>query len=103
MRMFELHRDEDETGISGTGVVAQGVVFDDGPTVLRWIVGEHRSTVVWPSIEAVEAIHGHGGRTRIVWTPAERRCSGTDPAWCRDPGTVAEDSTGPCVTHVRGA
>lgn len=67
MRTFELHRDEDETGISGTGVVAEGVEFSDGPVALRWIVGDHRSTVVWPSIEAVEAIHGHGGRTRIVW------------------------------------
>lgn len=68
MRTFELHRDVDETGISGTGVVAEGVIFSDGPVVLRWIVGEHRSTVIWPSIDAVEAIHGHGGRTRIVYT-----------------------------------
>lgn len=68
VKTFELHRDEDETGVSGTGVVAQGVVFDDGQVALRWIVGEHRSTVVWASIEAVEAIHGHSGRTRIVWT-----------------------------------
>ena len=68
MRTFELHRDEDETGISGTGVVAEGVQFSDGPVVLRWIVGEHRSTVVWPDIASVDAIHGHGGRTRIVWT-----------------------------------
>lgn len=66
-RRFELHRDEDETGISGTGVVAEGVEFSDGPVALRWIVGEHRSTVVWPGIASVEAIHGHGGRTRIVW------------------------------------
>jgi hypothetical protein len=63
---FHLQRDEDETGISGTGRVAEGVEFSDGPVVLRWIVGEHRSTVVWQSMEAVEAIHGHNGRTRIV-------------------------------------
>lgn len=72
MRRFELHRDEDETGVSGTGVVAQGVHFSDGPVALRWIVGVHRSTVVWPSMEAVDAVHGHGGRTRIVWVDAER-------------------------------
>lgn len=73
MRTFHLQRDEDETGISGTGVVAEGVQFSDGPVAIRWIVGEHRSTVVWASTEAVEAIHGHGGRTRIVWhqTPKE--------------------------------
>lgn len=67
MRRFELHRDQDVTGISGVGVVAQGVTFSDGTTVVRWIVGEHHSTVVWPGIESVEAIHGHGGATRIVW------------------------------------
>lgn len=67
LRTFELHRDDDETGISGTGVVAEGVQFSDGPVALRWIVGEYRSTVVWPDVESVEAIHGHNGRTRIVW------------------------------------
>lgn len=71
MMTFELHRDEDETGISGTGVVAQGVVWADGTVAMRWIVGEHRSTVIWPDIDAVEAIHGHGGRTRIVWREAQ--------------------------------
>lgn len=69
-RAFVLKRDEDVSGISGTGVVAQGIEFDDGMVVLRWCVGEYRSTVVWPSIEAVEAIHGHDGRTSVVWAAA---------------------------------
>lgn len=68
MRTFELHRNHDVSGISGTGVVAEGVEFSDGTVVLRWIPGEHQSTVVWPSLDAVEAIHGHGGATEIVWT-----------------------------------
>ena len=68
MRTFSLERDEDETGISGTGKVAEGVVFTDGVVVIRWVVGEHRSTVVWESLAAVEAIHGHNGKTRIVPT-----------------------------------
>lgn len=67
MRTFHLQRDDDVTGISGTGRVAEGVVFSDGRVAVRWIVGEHRSTVTWDSVEAVEAIHGHGGATRIVW------------------------------------
>lgn len=66
MRRFELHRDHDVSGVSGTGVVAEGVVFSDDTAVVRWR-GERRSTVVWPSIEDVEVIHGHGGATRIVW------------------------------------
>lgn len=64
---FELHRDNDVSGVSGTGVVADGAVFPDGVTVVRWR-GERRSTVVWQDLEDVEAIHGHGGATRIVWT-----------------------------------
>ena len=66
-RLFQLHRDEDVTGVSGIGVVADGVVFPDGVAVVRWR-GDRQSTVVWPSIEDVEAIHGHNGATRIVWT-----------------------------------
>lgn len=66
MRLFHLQRDVDVSGISGTGIVADGVVFPDGVAVIRWR-GERQSTVVWPSIEDVEAIHGHGGATRIVW------------------------------------
>jgi hypothetical protein len=67
MRLFELHRDTDVSGVSGVGIVAEGVVFEDGVTVIRWR-GERRSTVVWQSIEDVEVIHGHSGATRIVWT-----------------------------------
>lgn len=67
MRRFEFHRDVDVSGISGTGVVAEGVEFSDGTAVIRWTAGEHHSTVVWASMDSVEAIHGHGGATRIVW------------------------------------
>lgn len=67
MQMFYLNRTEDETGVSGTGVVAEGIRFSDGRVALRWCVGEHRSTTVWDSIEAVEAIHGHDGRTTVEW------------------------------------
>lgn len=67
---FELHRDEDETGVSGTGVVAEGMKFQDGTCVLRWLT-EHRSTTVFGSIEDLEKIHGHGGKTRIVYRGAQ--------------------------------
>lgn len=67
-RTFVLDRVEDETGVSGTGVVAWGVEFPDGVVAMRWATG-------WPSsvcfyergLEAVEKIHGHNGRTRIVF------------------------------------
>lgn len=66
MRRFELQRDHDPTGVSGTGVVASGVEFDDGKVCIRW-KGKHRSIVLWDNIESVLIIHGHNGATRIVW------------------------------------
>lgn len=66
MRRFELHRDEDKTGISGIGIVAEGVVFQDGSAVLRWR-SQYKSTAVYNSMDDVKAIHGHEGQTRIVW------------------------------------
>ena len=82
MRTFHLQRDEDMSGLSGTGVVAEGVEFDDGTTVVRWreITGPNydrgvrATTVVFPSVEAVEALHGHNGATRIVWHHACAVC-----------------------------
>ena len=72
-RAFLLQRDIDETGVSGTGIVAEGVCFSDGTVALRW-------TSAWPTsvvfhergMESVEAIHGHGGKTRVVWLEEER-------------------------------
>lgn len=65
MRTFELHRFEDETGVSGTGVVAEGCIFADGWVAMRWL-NEPRTTTLFPSIEVVEHIHGHNGKTKIV-------------------------------------
>ena len=70
-RTFTVQRDHDVTGISGTGPVAHGAVFPDGTTVVRWRElpdthphyrrGVRATTVVFPNVEAVEALHGHGG------------------------------------------
>jgi len=35
MRTFFLERIEDETGISGTGIVAEGVEFSDGQIAMN--------------------------------------------------------------------
>lgn len=77
MRRFQLHRDEDVTGVSGTGLVAEGVAFTDGGAVTHWLTGI-RSTVVWENSEAIEKIHGHGGATRIVWLDPDQRTGGDD-------------------------
>jgi hypothetical protein len=63
---FVLDRAEDVSGISGTGIVAEGVMFSDGTAVLRWVVGL-RSTAVYDSMDDLVAIHGHNGATQVRW------------------------------------
>lgn len=70
MRRFELHRDTDPSGVSGTGVVAEGVEFTDGRVAVRFI-GERASTAAWDSITDASAIHGHDGATRFVYLDRE--------------------------------
>lgn len=69
MFRFQLVRDEDVTGVSGTGVVAEGCVFTGGKVVIHWL-GERQSIVVWDNFADAEAIHGHGGKTRFEWIDA---------------------------------
>lgn len=72
MKTFQLVRLKDVSGVSGTGVVAEGVVFHDGQVVMSWF-GRHHTLEICPTIEDVEAIHGHHGATRIVWDDAGSR------------------------------
>lgn len=66
MRRFLLVRHFDPSGVSGTGIVAQGVEFADGAAALRW-TGTHPSTATWSSVEHIRVIHGHSGRTVVRW------------------------------------
>lgn len=66
MKNFQLQRDVDVSGISGTGIVADGVVFPDGTAAMHWR-GEFCSTAIYKSIEELEHIHGHEGATKVVW------------------------------------
>ncbi|MCC7368260.1 MAG: hypothetical protein IT306_07555 [Chloroflexi bacterium] len=77
MRPFCLVRDEDVSGVSGTGVVAEGVVFSSGKVVMSWC-SEYASVTIFDNVEDLEKVHGHGGRTRIEWLtpPSEPPCPG---------------------------
>lgn len=78
MRTFILLRTEDVSGISGTGTVAEGVEFSDGSVAVRWLDsgvseankarGVSPTTVIHPSVASVEALHGHNGATKVVFT-----------------------------------
>ena len=72
MKIFYLNRVEDESGISGTGRVAQGFIFDNGKVAVTWL-SEHPSVTVYDNFGEVSAIHGHGGKTEIVMEPDYKR------------------------------
>jgi len=70
MRRFVLQRDKDATGVSGTGVVSEGVVFASGKCAMHWLT-QTSSIAIYDSIEELIGIHGHEGDTRIVWIDAD--------------------------------
>lgn len=66
MKKFSLYRQVDESGVSGTGKVAEGIIFSNGTCVLNWLT-VYRSLGVYPTIQELENIHGHNGKTKIVY------------------------------------
>jgi len=66
MKAFQLHRDVDSSGVSGTGIVAEGVQFTTGKVAMLWLT-PHPSVNVYDNIEDLIHNHGHGGNTRVVW------------------------------------
>ena len=75
MKVFYLKRTEDESGISGTGRVAQGFIFDNGKVALTWL-SEHPSVTIYDNIGEVHAIHSHGGKTEVEMIPDYKRAFG---------------------------
>ena len=66
MRRFKLVRNEDVSGVSGTGVVAEGIEWTNGNVSVCWL-GTFFTIETAANIHTIERIHGHGGRTRIEW------------------------------------
>lgn len=69
-RLFVLVRSDDPSGVSGTGVVAEGVQFTDGTCILRWLT-KYTSTTIYADIDDLTAIHGHDGATAVQWLDKE--------------------------------
>ena len=66
LRRFYLNRTEDESGVSGTGRVAYGVLFDCGMYAVSFR-SLHKGVIVYPSLAEMMGVHGHEGKTQIVW------------------------------------
>ncbi|MEU1373014.1 hypothetical protein ABZ442_05030 [Streptomyces triculaminicus] len=105
-RTFVLQRDVDHSGVSGTGVVADGCLWPDGTATIRWR-GPRPSTVHWQRLDDAIAVHGHGGATRIIWTDEateatpdrEGGMSGQCPT-CADTLTEDDDETDPGTVRI---
>ena len=68
MRRIRLLRETDASGVSGVGVVAEGVVLSSGRVVLEWSTpAAPRSLVIWDSLADAERVHGHNGATTVEW------------------------------------
>lgn len=74
MRTFKFFRNEDVSGVSGVGYVAEGICFASGkvaisffPTAPTYVA----NVIVFNSMDEVEKIHGHDGRTEIHWIENE--------------------------------
>ncbi len=72
MKCFQMRRTEDETGVSGVGIVAEGVEFDNGKVALTWLANPLgrafpavTSVAIYDRMDDVILIHGHGGKTTI--------------------------------------
>ena len=66
MKRFVLNRKKDISGVSGTGIVAEGVQYSNGKIAMQWLSGTPTLETT-DSIEAIIRIHGHGGNTEIKW------------------------------------
>jgi len=58
MRCFTLCREEDASGVSGTGVVLEGALFSTGVVVVHWLTPPPRGSIaIFDSLEQLLSIH----------------------------------------------
>jgi hypothetical protein len=65
-RRFTLVRDEDVSGTSGLGVVAEGIEWSHGKVSLHWL-SQLGVVSVYDNLKTVVQVHGHDGKTKVVW------------------------------------
>lgn len=68
MRRFYLNRIKDETGVSRTGRVLEGVLTQSGHVIIQWRP-PHTSIGIYNSLREFETIHVdcHPSCSEIVW------------------------------------
>ena len=64
-KRFAVIRHLDETGVSGTGHIADGIIFHDGAVALRWRT-KTPGTTFFATMEDAKAVHGHDSKTQFL-------------------------------------
>jgi len=80
IQVFKMIRNNDESGISGTGVVIQGVLWPDGHVDMQWM-SDTPSEVRYGSWEDFKHVHidmHPVNDTEIVWYDIRKRPKKTD-------------------------
>ena len=58
MRLFTLRREEDVSGVSGTGVVLEGTLFSTGVVVVHWLTPPPRGSIaIFDTLDQLLSIH----------------------------------------------
>ncbi len=75
MRRFVMHREHDSSGVSGTGMVLEGVLFSTGIVVVHWLTPPPRGSIsVFDSLDQFLSIHVRphpGNNTVLVFEDGE--------------------------------
>ena len=67
MKIYDLMRAIDQTGISGVGRVAQIIEFDSGKVVAAWCAeGRPKSVATYDSMDEAKGVHGHSGSQFVL-------------------------------------
>ncbi len=77
MRTFTSHRQVDQSGVSGTGVVLEGVEFSTGLVIVHWLTPPPMGSLnVFMSMQQFLDIHINphpGNVTTITWGDGEEQ------------------------------
>lgn len=93
-----VERDQDISGVSGVGKVAEFAIAVDGRIVIFWPDGHS----YFSSLQDAIKVHGHNGKTRFVFLDEEEsnilHCNVCHDIW----NNLQEQSIGGCVNHNYG-
>lgn len=64
---FYFRRNQDVSGVSGEGRIADGVLWPDGTASLRWRGPHPKVDFCDRGLVTAEHVHGHGGATEVVF------------------------------------